>query len=193
MIYTYDQLVSMAQGAGFTGLSAQIVAAIAMAESTGNSQGPDNINNDVWASRDRGLMQINSHWHPEVSDACAYDAVCSLQQAYRISNGGQDFSQWATFTNHSYQTFLKGSGATTGGTPTPLGSGFALPSLNPLQPLQDIVANITKSQAWQWVTNPNRVLKMVVGIVLLAIAIAMLVSGNTSVKDVASQAKDILS
>ena len=43
---------------------------------------------------DRGLWQFNSKWHPEVSDAEAFNWELSTNHAYRISNGGVDFSQW---------------------------------------------------------------------------------------------------
>lgn len=47
-------------------------------------------------SRDRGVFQLNSRWHAEVSDAQAYDAKQNIAHAYRISKGGTDWHQWAT-------------------------------------------------------------------------------------------------
>jgi hypothetical protein len=48
-------------------------------------------------SVDRGLWQINSCWHPEVSDRCSYRAQCNAHAAYAISSGGTDFTPWVTY------------------------------------------------------------------------------------------------
>jgi len=47
-------------------------------------------------STDRGIWQINDHWHKEVSDAQAFDPTQATIAAYRISAGFTDFHQWAT-------------------------------------------------------------------------------------------------
>src|ERR1700722_12008644 len=44
----------------------------------------------------RGLWQINKAWHPEVSDACAYDVTCSTAWSLeRIRAGYVD--EWSTW------------------------------------------------------------------------------------------------
>jgi hypothetical protein len=44
----------------------------------------------------RGLWQINKAWHPEVSDACAYDVACSTDWSLeRIRAGYVD--EWSTW------------------------------------------------------------------------------------------------
>ncbi len=44
----------------------------------------------------RGLWQINKAWHPEVSDACAYDVTCSTDWSLeRIRTGYVD--EWSTW------------------------------------------------------------------------------------------------
>jgi hypothetical protein len=44
----------------------------------------------------RGLWQINKAWHPEVSDACAYDVTCSTNWSLeRIRAGYLD--EWSTW------------------------------------------------------------------------------------------------
>jgi hypothetical protein len=46
--------------------------------------------------RDRGLVQINSYWHPEVSDAEAFDPVFSIRyMVWQWSRGNA--SQWACY------------------------------------------------------------------------------------------------
>lgn len=44
----------------------------------------------------RGLWQINKDWHPEVSDACAYDVPCSTRWSLeRIRSGyAEEWSTW---------------------------------------------------------------------------------------------------
>jgi len=44
----------------------------------------------------RGLWQINKEWHPEVSDACAYNVPCSTRWSLeRIRDGYVD--EWSTW------------------------------------------------------------------------------------------------
>jgi hypothetical protein len=78
---------------------------IAMAESSGNEHAFLH-DNDTFHSTDRGLWQINDHWHPDVSDACAYDRNCNAKHAYAISSQGTDFSGWVTFQKNMYQKFF---------------------------------------------------------------------------------------
>jgi len=123
------QAKAEAKKAGFKEPGLSIITAIAQAESGLAVHGPDNINSDQWHSRDRGILQINSHWHPEVSDSCAYNPACAFQAAFRIS-GGNNFSQWATFTGGQYKTFLSKTMSTTASTsPTILGFGTGDPCL----------------------------------------------------------------
>jgi hypothetical protein len=53
------------------------------------------VNTD--GSVDRGILQINNKWHPEVSDQCADSPPCAFKQAYRISSEGRDFTPWVTY------------------------------------------------------------------------------------------------
>ncbi|MFI9450804.1 FG-GAP-like repeat-containing protein [Amycolatopsis sp. NPDC052450] len=97
-----DLCVTVGRNAGFTGENFVTAVAVAMAESRcdplarGVNEG----------SVDRGLWQINDFYHPEVSDACAYDAQCNANAAYRISESGNDWTQWATYNSGSYRQFL---------------------------------------------------------------------------------------
>lgn len=104
MILGVQDLVGLAQAAG-TGGDPQTAAAVALAESGGDPAAL-NVNSDQWRSRDRGLWQINDHWHAEVSDACAFDPGCCARAAYAISNGWTDFSPWASFQSGAYQQFM---------------------------------------------------------------------------------------
>lgn len=68
--------------------------AVALAESGGNCKAQDHNSDSV----DRGLWQINSKWHSEVSDSCAYECICNAEQAVRISNKGTDWTPWSIGT-----------------------------------------------------------------------------------------------
>ena len=62
-------------------------------------------------SLDRGLWQINSCYHPEVNDSCAYDAQCNANGAYSISSGGANWTPWSTYNNGAYAGWLSAAQA----------------------------------------------------------------------------------
>ena len=97
------ELRQLAKGIGFA--RPKLAAAIAMAESSGYVMAK-NVNRKP-RSTDRGLFQINSLWHPEVSRACAFDPTCNAREALRISEGGRNWRQWATWHNESYTQFRR--------------------------------------------------------------------------------------
>ena len=76
--------------------------AVALAESGGNTAA---LHADI-GSYDRGLWQINSKYHPEVSDSCAFSATCSTTAAKTISNNWTDFSPWSSYTFGGYQAYM---------------------------------------------------------------------------------------
>jgi len=100
-----------AQQAGFSGSGLNTIVAIAQAESGLNTLAQGH-NTD--GSLDRGILQINSRWHSEVSDGCAYDPLCAFQQGFRISNRGTSFTPWSTYTSGAYLRYLT-SASTSGG------------------------------------------------------------------------------
>jgi cell wall-associated NlpC family hydrolase len=103
----------IAMTVGFRGEALVKAIAIARAES-GFDPKSVNVNNDQWRSRDRGLWQINDHWHPDVTDAEAFDPASCANAAYQISGGGRDFSAWSTYdpdpqhpnNNSAYRQYL---------------------------------------------------------------------------------------
>lgn len=97
------QLVAALKKAGFTGQGLQTMLAIAGAESSYN---PHALGHNDDGSVDRGVFQINNRWHSEVSDADAFDIEKSAAAAFKISNGGRDFSPWSTYTGGQYQGYL---------------------------------------------------------------------------------------
>jgi murein DD-endopeptidase MepM/ murein hydrolase activator NlpD len=94
-----------AAAAGFRGSALDTIVAIAQAESSLDTSAR-NINTD--GSIDRGILQINKRWHPEVSDAAAYDPAASFAAGYQISNRGTDFHPWSTYTNNAYKAYMTG-------------------------------------------------------------------------------------
>jgi hypothetical protein len=104
-----DRCTQVASRAGFAQNGLVVAVAIGMAESGCNRyargyNGP--TRGCPYGSVDRGMWQINSCYHAEVSDDCAYRAQCNANAAYRISAGGRTFRPWAAYTNGRYRAHL---------------------------------------------------------------------------------------
>ena len=97
-----NQVASLWKQNGGSSSSCPTAVAVAWAESRGNPKATGR-NSD---SYDRGLWQINSKWHPDVSDSCAYNAACNAKNAVRISSGGSRWSPWATYNNGLHHQFM---------------------------------------------------------------------------------------
>ncbi len=98
-----EQAAVYALEAGFTGDAVQTILAIAITES-GFRPLANNIDSD--GSIDRGILQLNSHWHIEVSDAAAYDPAQAFKEAYRISSNESNFNSWNTYKSGAYKAHL---------------------------------------------------------------------------------------
>lgn len=96
---TPAQIAGHAAAAGFTGEGLRWAVAVALAESGGNTTARHVNGSGRTASVDRGLWQINTRWHPEVTDAQAYDPAGAAKAAYAISKAGRDWHEWSTYTN----------------------------------------------------------------------------------------------
>ena len=55
---------------------------------------------------DRGLWQINSYWHPEISAACALSASCNARGMVKISSYGTKWSPWWTYVNGKHLPYM---------------------------------------------------------------------------------------
>jgi len=97
------QIAQYARNAGLHGDGLVISIAVALAESQGWTRAVL-INTDC--SRDRGVWQINSYWHSEVSDDQAFDPAGCATAAYNISSGGSDWTPWTTYNNGAYQQYM---------------------------------------------------------------------------------------
>ncbi|WP_328603329.1 hypothetical protein OG943_24930 [Amycolatopsis sp. NBC_00345] len=97
------QIAQYARNANLHGNGLVISIAVALAESQGWTQAVL-INTDC--SHDRGVWQISSRWHPEVSDGQAFDPAGCAQAAYTISSGGSNWQPWTTYLNGAYQQYM---------------------------------------------------------------------------------------
>lgn len=91
--------------AGFRGQALDTAVAIEQAESSLVATASNTRGNS--AGTDRGIWEINSAYHPEVSNLQAYDPLLASQQAFRIyQQSGNSFRQWSTYVSGAYQKFL---------------------------------------------------------------------------------------
>jgi Lysozyme like domain len=98
--YSAVRIARVAKRTGFRGRGWVISVAVALAESGGWTRAR-HVNLDC--SVDRGLWQINSYWHREVSDRQAFKPRRAARAAYRISAGGGDWTPWTTYDNGAYR------------------------------------------------------------------------------------------
>ena len=121
--YSLAELVEYARQAGFEGDSAKTIAAIAMAESSGNPYAVNAL--DPGGSY--GLTQINGAAHGVgYASQTLGNPLEAFKQAFSISKGGTTFQPWSTYTNgmylpHAQQLGIAGVAAGSGGTSS--GSG----------------------------------------------------------------------
>lgn len=142
MNLTLPQLVQFAQGAGFSGSSANTAAAIAMAESGGN---PFAVNySDPGGSY--GLTQINAgSWGSTAANTLGNPAE-AFSQMFNISLGGTNFTPWSTFNSGTYLPFLN----QLTGSQAPLdagGVGSLVGSSLGSQPVTDALGNQSSSSS----------------------------------------------
>lgn len=93
------QIARTARSGGFSGYGWQVSVAVSLAESSGWTKA-------VLINTDRGLWQINSYWHSEVSDATAFDPIPAARATYTISSHGGNWSPWVTYNNGAYWQYM---------------------------------------------------------------------------------------
>ena len=98
--YSYAQLEGIWCQAGGSPTAAPIAAAVAMAESGGNTTA---TNQDSNGTVDRGLWQINSVHGAQST----YDVMGNARAAVAISNNGQNWAPWTTYNNGAYRQFVQ--------------------------------------------------------------------------------------
>lgn len=184
-----SQIAVYAQSAGLSADRAQIAAAIAMAESGGrtdahNAQPPDDS---------YGLWQINMYGsmgpgrraqYGISSNEQLYDPAVNARAMAKISNGGSNFTPWATYTSGAYKSHNGGvaDAAAAGfnwadpfGT-SPFGSGGVTGSLAGLTSLAELGVS-----AGEWLANPHnwvRIVQTGTGALMVGIGLAMVTRGS---------------
>lgn len=95
--YTPEQIVAIAEAAGFTGDGLINAVAVCLAESGGRPAVTNTVGNS--AGTDQGLWQINSYYHPEWPAPAIFDPATNAAAAFKISSGGTNWQPWSTFSH----------------------------------------------------------------------------------------------
>ncbi len=103
---SYRAVAQLAKDAGISCTGDRIALAVAVAKAESGFR--PTITNTAGNAHgiDRGLWQINSYWHPEVSASCALSASCNARAAARISSKGTKWSQWWTYKNGKHLPYM---------------------------------------------------------------------------------------
>jgi len=124
------QLKGLAQQVGLSSNNATIAAAIAMAESGGNTNAHNPGNprtGDIENSW--GLWQINLLAHPQYTAFQMQNALSNAKAMATISSGGANWNPWGTYTSGAYRKFLGSAGSAGGSSPavkSGISNGFPL-------------------------------------------------------------------
>lgn len=102
--YTRDEIASAMRGAGFPDPEVRTGIGIVLAESLGRAEATNDTPGREYSV---GPWQINLLAHPDVSESCARDLVCSTQVAFRLWRD-QGWGPWGAFTSGSYRRFVEG-------------------------------------------------------------------------------------
>ena len=129
-VLTLGQAAQDAYVQGFRGNGLQIILAIAQAESKLDTAATNSVGNS--AGTDRGILQINSYYHSEVTDACAFDPNCAFSAGYKISKQGTDFTPWSTYTSGAYKQYMQGTNAVNPSQPSTVKPWYTFPRIDNL-------------------------------------------------------------
>lgn len=109
--YSFAQLEALWIQAGGSQAAAPMAAAVALAESSGNpTEDVVNTGGAYPGSHDRGLWQMNSVAHSEVSNP--FDPLANARAAVRISNNGANWRPWCSaWSNNDCSGTYLGNGS----------------------------------------------------------------------------------
>ena len=127
---TIVQAYQQCRAVGFSHTTAIIATAIMVRESGLYSKAMNTAGNTP-PSTDRGICQWNDFYHPDISDACAYNTECAITKMFQKSSGGSDFSPWNV---HGPGTYLEGTNITAVQQAVG-GSGTTITPQNPTTPV----------------------------------------------------------
>jgi hypothetical protein len=107
----YQAVARLAKNAGVACTHERIALATAVAKAESGFRA--NATNTAGNAHgiDRGLWQVNSYWHPEISAACALSPSCNARAMAAISNKGTKWTPWWTYKNGKHLPFMSASRA----------------------------------------------------------------------------------
>lgn len=145
-VLSANQIAGYAVKAGVTGNNVAIATAIALAESSGNT---DATNNNRNGSTDYGLWQINSVHSDLLAGHNWRDPADNAAMMFTISNGGTNWRPWSTFTSGKYRAFMAQAAAATPDTSVTGGVvTTASNASNPFTALQNLAQAISDPRNW---------------------------------------------
>lgn len=179
---------TLCQGAGFVGNKADIMAAIAYKESSGDS----NAANESAIESSYGLFQINRLAHPNIPYSDCIDPHKSAIRAYDLSNGGNNFLPWTMYKNGQYLQLLTAekvlrsglprvtSQPTDGSTPQP----GPPPTADPNAPTSDdALLQLLGIPSWADLQNGTvNALALLASVILFAVGVNALVQKSPTAK-----------
>lgn len=184
---SYEQLASVALGAGVPKANAATAVAIAMAESGGNP----NAHNAVPPDNSYGLWQINmlGSMGPArrkqfglSSNDELFNPATNARAMFAISGGGKNWSPWTTYTRGTFMAFLPSARAAVGD----VGTGAVVVPAG----LADDTGLTAIRQAFETLTNPRewrRFGMFMAGWLLLVIALIKFSGTTGTVMDAAKK------
>ena len=147
-VLSANQIAGYAVKAGVTGQNVVIATAVALAESSGNSDAQSPPNRD--GSHDLGLWQINDKAHAELLGSHNWrDPADNAAMMFTISNGGTNWRPWSTFNNGKYRAFMAQAASATPDTSV---TGGVITAGNndpgPFSALQNFAQIISDPRTW---------------------------------------------
>lgn len=105
---TLKWALALGYSVGWRGRALTTAVAVMTAESGRYTRAwHENVGDDgVVASIDRGLYQLNDKAHPSMSEAAAYHPVRNAEYAYRLSNGGANWTPWYAWVNGAHRKYV---------------------------------------------------------------------------------------
>lgn len=181
---TRDEVAQYMRNAGFPESAIQTGLAVAYGES-GWQSGNCNLADANGGSY--GLWQINGvHFYSGgTSKACAFDPQCATNYAYSLWKG-QGWNPWGAYTDGRYLQFMGGAVPPGQAQATNTSTVDMAAQTNPIDALSSVGKFFTAT--WDWLTNPVRIIKMIVGLglVLISVAVLFLPQAEESVTKVAT-------
>ena len=154
-------IAGYAKNAGVTGQNIAIATAIALAESSGNT---DATNKNSNGSTDFGLWQINSVHSALLNGKDWRDPAQNAAMMFSVSGNGANWRPWTTYTSGAYLTHLAAANAATPDTSVGAAQNVSA-TTDPFTSIQQFAHIISDPHTWL------RLGMVIGGSVLLLVAI----------------------